>query len=262
MFKKTGYLDIRRLRQDGVPHWSDAPIYSIPGAMISYKVIEEFMGLGADLAANAVVPLASGNWWLTEANAVTMSQADVAGGVATLTCGGAAEDGGQVSLGGVQAGGGAIFCAAGKTIWFEVRASLTDIGTDQLNAFFGLINPNATEWLPDGGGGAMGVNDVIGWVLQDTEINWSFVGRRIAVENYVDCGAACDTTDGEYHYFGFLVDGITSVTAYFDRVAIAAGAQVTANIPITGLMPGFAIKAGNTNAEILSIDYIECVQLR
>ena len=261
MLKKTGYLDSRRMRQGGLPHWPDAPFMSIPGAMISYSVFEEFMGEGAVLAGNGVLPMKSGTWYLTEAADITTAYADAAGGIFTLTCGGVNEDGGQVSLGGVQAGGGAFWLAAGKTLWFEVRAAVSrESGTDEMNAFFGIIDPTAAEWLTDAGG-ALTIIDFAGWLIQDGGANWGFVGNNAGAEDINDCGVACDY-DADYHYFGFMVDGVTSITAYFDRVAIAAGAIATANIPVTGLMPGFAIKAGSATAEILSIDYLMCVQLR
>jgi len=220
--------------------------------------------LPAVVNADGIVKLESGTWSLklTGAADAATGYADAAGGVMTLTCAGAAEDGGQLNLGGVLASPGVFFPAATKKIWFEAKVHFTNLGTDQLNAFVGLVNPVDTEWLPDGGGGAMGVQNVIGWVLGDAETNWSFVGSQGAAEAYNDCGAACDTTDDAWHYLGFMVDGLTSVTCYWDRVAIAAGAQVTANIPIVGLMPGFAIKAGDTDAEELMIDWIQCVELR
>ncbi|KKL91910.1 hypothetical protein LCGC14_1889940, partial [marine sediment metagenome] len=71
-----------------------------------------------------------------------------------------------------------------------------------------------------------------------------------------------ETVDSSWHYLGFYVNGVTDVTVYVDRAAVSAGAIATANIPVTGLMPAIAVKAGTGAAETIEFDYLMCVQLR
>jgi len=226
--------------------------------MESYGIFEDFVGLEQlNIGGNA----RDWEYWIQ--NAAVLSQADIAGGVALITCGGADNDSGQITLGGL-ASGGAFWLAAGKHLWFEarVRAGLV-IAAVETNYFIGLINPVNAAILADNGA-ALPNNDMLGFVKRDIglEVNWSFVGDRLGAEVMNPLGAPC-VVDNAWHYIGFYVNGITNVTVYYDRVPIAAGAIVTANIPNTvGLMPAIAVKAGAVGAETLEVDYAMCVQLR
>ena len=258
---RTGFIDGRRTRVGGVPIWGPVPDVLIPGSMEAYGFYEDFLGV-EDLAAAGSVAIGKSVWehWIQVA--ATIAQADVAGGAAILTTGALDNDSGQIILGS-DAGGGAFFPAANKHMWFEarVRSGLL-VAAATFNYFVGLINPVGAAILTNDG--AIPANpDIIGFIARDTEVNWSFMGDNAAAQDINPLGAGC-VVDNAWHYFGFYVNGVTDVTCYYDRVAVAAGAILTANIPVTGLMPAFAVKTGDALnvADTLEVDYVMCVQLR
>lgn len=252
--KKIGYIDARRLRVGSVPIWGGAPALLIPGSMESYGIFDDLIGL-----EQLNIGGHTKDWEYLIQNAAVLSQADVAGGVALITCGGADNDSGQITLGAL-AGGGAFWLAAGRHLWFEARVQAGVVTAAQFNYYVGLINPVNAAILADDGA-ALPNNDMLGFVVRDTEVNWSFVGDNAGAEDMNALGAGC-VVNNAWHYLGFYVNGLTDVTVYYDRVPIAAGAIATANMPITGLMPAIAVKAGAVGAETLAVDYVMCVQLR
>lgn len=252
MVKRIGYIDSRRLHSGGVGYLSKIPTSIFPPNMDVYGIFEDFIGfysLDADGEAKG--------WTFLEETDGTLDQADVAGGVIALGCGGADNDGAQIIMGG-SAAGGAFWPAAGKDLYFEALVRHSNLGPAATNIFVGLIDPVNAAILADDGG-ALPNNDMLGFVFRDTEVNYSFVGDKAGAEDYNSLAVAIDTS---WHYMGFIVNGVTSVDVYLDRVKIAAGAIATANIPVTGLMPALAVKAGDANAEYLQVDYVVCVQLR
>jgi hypothetical protein len=255
---KPGYIDARRLRMGGMPQWGPVPALVTPGVMEAYGILEDFLGI-EDLAAANSLATSQGVWEYWIQNAAGIAQADLAGGAGIITCGGADNDSGQITLGSL-AGGGAFWLAADHHLWFEARITAGVVAAGEFNYWVGLINPVNAAILADNGG-ALPNNDMLGFVVRDTEANWSFVGDNAGAEDMNALGAGC-VVDANPHYIGFYVNGVTDVTVYYDRVAIAAGAIATANIPVTGLMPSIAVKAGAIAAETFTFDYVMCVQLR
>ncbi len=252
MKKNLGFIDGRRIRVGGVPIWGPVPDILIPGSMEAYGIFEEFLGVEQlNIGGN------SHDWEYWIQNAAVLTQADIAGGVGIITCGGTNEDSGQIILGAL-AGGGGFFLAAGKHLWFEARIRAGVVGAAEFNYFVGLINPVNAAILADAGA-ALPNDDMLGFVARDTETDWSFVGDKASVEDY---NGLSETVDSSWHYLGFYVNGITDVTVYVDRAEVSAGAIATANIPVTGLMPAIAVKAGTGAAETIEFDYLMCVQLR
>jgi len=229
--------------------------------MEAYGIFEDFQGI-EDLAAAASLAMPSGAWDFFIVVAATIAQADVAGGAVIITTGALDEDSGQVTLGSA-ASGGAFFPAAGKHLWFEARVRCgVLVAADTFNYFVGLVDPKAAAILP-AGGGAFTFNDILGFCAQDGDTNWSTVGRNIAVEDLNPLGAGYPV-DNAWHYFGFYINGVTDCAFYYDRALVAAGAILTASIPIVGLMPSIAVRTGDALnvADTIECDYIMCVQLR
>lgn len=255
--RTPGYIDGRRVRVGNVPNWGPVPNILIPGTMEAYGIFEDFVSLEAlAVGGNSM------GWDFYESRALAgsaaaLAQADVAGGVGIITCTGLDEDTGQIVLGSL-AGGGIFFPAADKHIWFEARIYAGEVGA-QSNYFVGLINPVNADILTDGGGaGAMPNQDIIGFFCYDGVANWYSVGDKATVQSVVNLGVAVTAA---WHTLGFYVNGVTSVQCYYDRVATGA-IIAPANIPVTGLMPAIAVKAGAVAAETISVDYVMCVQLR
>ncbi len=259
--KRTGFIDGRRLRIGGMPPWEAVPAILPPGIMEAYGILDDFLGV-EDLVATGSMATSQGVWEFFIQVAGTIAQADVAGGAAIITTGAADNNAGQIILGS-NAGGGAFFPAAGKHMWVEARVRAgTLVAAATFNYFFGLVNPVAATILVDDGAVPV-IPDIIGFIARDTEVNWSFMGDNAGAQDINPLGAGC-VVNNAWHYLGFYVNGVTSVTCYYDRAAIAAGALATANIPVTGIMPALAVKSGDALgvADTLEVDYVMCVQLR
>jgi hypothetical protein len=259
--KKIGYIDGRKLRVGGMPQWGPVPAVLTPGVMEAYGVFDDFIGV-EDLAAAASLATSQAVWEYWIQVAATIAQADVAGGAGIITTGALDNDSGQIIMGS-NAGGGGFFPAANLHMWFEARARMgLLVAAATFNYFVGLVNPVAAAILTDDGA-VPAIPDIIGFIVRDGEANWSFMGDNAGAQDINPLGAGC-VTDNAFHTFGFYVNGVTDVTCYYDRVAIAAGALATANIPVTGLMPAFAVKTGDALnvADTIEFDYVMCAQLR
>ena len=226
--------------------------------MEAYGIFDDFLSC-EDLDANNSLPTGKATWEFLEATIGTLAQADEVGGAIIFASPATINQGGQIIMGS-NAGGSAFKPAAGKHLWFEARAKVVIGSAAKFNYFIGLVEPEAVDILVNGG--AVPTNDeIIGFIVLDTESNWSFMGSKSDAQDINPLGAG-SVVDTSYHYFGFYVNGVTDVTCYYDRVEVAAGALATANIPILGIMPAFAVKAGDGNIESMTIDYLMCVQLR
>jgi len=256
--RQPGYIDGRRARVGGVPIWGPVPSVLTPGTMEAYGIFDDFLSC-EDLAANGAFPTGQATWEFLEATIGTIDQADEVGGAFIIASPATINQGGQIILGS-NAGGSAFKPAAGKHIWFEARAKVVIGSAAKFNYFIGLVEPEAVDILVNAG--AIPTNDeIIGFIVRDTESNWSFMGSKADFQDINDLGAPA-VVDTSYHYFGFYVNGVTSVTCYYDRAVIAAGAIADTSIPVVGIMPAFAVKAGDGNIESMTVDYIMCVQLR
>lgn len=261
MNRSPGYIDGRRTRVGNVPQWGAVPNVPIPGTMEAFGIFEDFLSV-EDVAADGSVAAGKSVWEFLEQSTGTIAQADEVGGAIVLTTGPVNEDSAQIILGS-EVGGSAFKPAAGKHIWFEVRAKVGKLVTGTtFNYFIGLVEPDATIILTNAG--AIPTDDeIIGFIARDGDTNWSFMGAKSDTQDINALGAGA-VVDNSYHYFGFYVNGVTDVTCYYDRAVISAGALATANIPILGVMPAFAVKTGEAagTADNITIDYIMCVQLR
>lgn len=254
---RIGYIDSSRLKMVVAGSLNNAPgnINPLSGA---YGIIEHFIGVPT-LAAGApnLASLQSGAWAYMIQNAATLAQADGAGGLATITCGGADNDAGQL-IAGFAAAMGAFVPAADKDIWFETRVRSTNLGTAQINLFFGLVRPVAAILLADNGG-AIPNQNYLGFVVRDGGAVYSFMGDKAGVQTITASAIALDTN---YHTFGFYLKGVSTLIPYIDGTPYPALSPVLATrLPVVGLMPALCIKAGNTFAEVLTPDYIVAVQL-
>ncbi len=257
MKNRTGYISADRLKY-GAGIFRTMPVELIPG-MGQYLMKEDFLGLPATVVASNPLILPSGTWRYSIQNAAAIIGLDGAGGLATITCGGADNDLGQIIYGETAAVGNFV-PAANKDIWFSCRLRSTNLGTAQINLFAGLIRPPVldTAILADDGA-AFPLQNMLGFAILDTETTYHFVSDKAGVQGYNGTAIALDTN---YHTMGFYLHGLTDIHIYIDGNEIAAAVPTIATqVPVVGLMPAMAIKAGSGAAEILTIDYIIAGQL-
>ena len=195
-----------------------------------------------------------GGWRFTQAgSAGTFLVTDEVGGVALLD---SADDdngdGGQIQTG---TDTGEIFLpAADKDLWFEARVAV-DIITDDF--FIGLSEYDTSIITTSG-------------VTPSNFIGFSSItgdGVLLANSEKADTGSTGTGTtfeDGTYVRLGFVVTttpaGALQVTYYVDGVAVSGLAATY--VPIVEMMPSFVCQSGGTAAPIMSIDWVDCVQLR
>lgn len=256
--KRIGGIDARRPMVGGIPGWGNVPGILVPGQGQAFGIFEDFLGI-SELNIPAGIGHGVPGWEAEIQNACTLTSADIIGGVAVLTAGGADNDAGQLTLGSLD--GGAFWPQAGKDIWVEFRIKASP--ADDINFFVGLQDPSTTIYLDDDGAG-LTVNNHIGFYGLDENdaaaVDIMFVGDKAGAADANDTGY--DLADLTWLYLGFHVNGVTSVTCYYNRAVIATAALATANIPITGLMPAICLKAGQAEAQYLYVDWSMAVQER
>lgn len=258
--KKFGFIDARRPVIGGVPGWTGVPALLVPGQGQVFGIQEDFFK-STELAA---APGESPTGWETDAfgGLGTFVISNEAAGVGLWQTNGADNDAIQSTLGSIGIGGGAFWPRVGHDIWFEARVKVSHI--DEIIVAIGLQDPDPLVYMGNAGAGPAVQNHLLFTAVDAgagiTE-NWHFEGGRVAAE--VDNNLAVPLVAlPTWFILGFHVVGITRVDVYVNRALVAAGQVVTANIPITGLMPVVCIKAGDGAVQAFYVDYIMCVQRR
>jgi len=149
-----------------------------------------------------------------------------------------------------------------RPIWFEARVKLTEANTDDANIIVGLSDNAAANILVDDGAGAAASYDGIAFVKVDGGTVWQFETSNAGTQ--VTTASAGAFTSATWTRLGFTVDhndGTTAkVTPYINGVA---GTAINLTISGLALMHGLlGVKAGDTNAETLLVDYVRVVQIR
>lgn len=251
--KRTGNIDSRRITIDGIGGWPEVPAVLVPGNLQAYGIYDDFFR-ECNLAAGRTL-----DGWRLRATGGAFTVADEAGGVGLMQTGAVNDQLAQITLGGDLTG--AFFPAAGHDIYYEVRTKIDTVGAGAGNMGFGLINPVAGDYYQAAGAGIVQADYICWETIDDAVDTWNFTGAST--------GGGVDRNDIEidlesltFHTFGFWVRGITEILPFYDRVYYPAGRIVTANIPLVGLMPFFAVRSGDGTNEPLYFDYLMCIQDR
>jgi len=257
--RKSGYIEHNRLTVS-MPQFSGVPSVLIPGALDWYGVYEECIK-GPCTNINAL--FSPPGWTSFAVGAASLiNPVDFAGGAWLLNLGtGADNDTLQITLGdGLM---GSFVVADGRDIWFETRIQHSMVG--EINVGAGLINPAAATYLADNGG-ASASTDYLMFETRDGEaaVGWNATGRKatgVAVYSPLTVARVAAT----WITLGIHVSGVTPTYVadfYVNRVLVAAGQQIFAQVPLVPLMPFVGIKTGHAGVESLTVDYIMCAQKR
>lgn len=251
--KRTGNISSARITIDGISGWPEVPAVLIPGNLQAYGQYDDFLK-ECNLAAGRTP---AGYRLRATGGAYTMG--NEAGGVALLQTGAVNDQLVQITLGGDDTG--SFFPQANRDIYYEVRTKIDTVGAGTANVAFGLIDPAAADYLQAAGAGISQTNYICWETLDDAVSTWNFTAASVGggVDRNVTATALESLT---YHTFGFWVNGITAIYPFYDRAYEPLGLIATANIPLTGLMPFFAVRSGDGTNEPLYIDYLMCVQER
>ena len=251
--KRIGNLDSKRVTIDGINGWPEVPAVLVPGSMQAYGIYDDFLK-ECNLAAGRTL-----NGWRLRATGGTFIIANEAGGVGLMQTGAVNDQLAQITLGGDATG--AFFPAADKDIYFEVRTKVDTVCAGTANVAFGLIDPAAADYLQAAGAGVSQADYICWEMLDDAVTTWNFTAASTGggVDRNVTTTAYESLT---FHTFGFWVHGITNIYPFYDRVYEPLGLIAAANIPLTGLMPFFAVRSGDGTNEPLYFDYCMCIQER
>lgn len=225
--------------------WAGCPAKLDPNfASVAYELFDDFV----EYDNTATV----GNWTLAEVGTGTDALSDAtAGGFVILTCQATTDNACEQ----ITHTGAPFKLAAGKKLWFEARVKFTgDITPSEVS--LGLVNSGedltaVADVLPQDG---------VSFSKQDGATAFA----ATASKNGTDTGAVAGVhtlVSGAWVVFGFLIDGVTSITPYVNGVAKTA---LTATICDDELLtPYFLVRNGDaTTQEVLEIDYVKVVQLR
>lgn len=209
---------------------------------------EDFMGGTGGTLATATE---QGDWTGTIATDGTITRGVTSDGTIILTAGASDDRGPQL-----QNESFPIVPAAGKVIVYECRAKASVITQEQL--FMGLATIDTAVFAA----GVIDVTNAIGFLSQETLTTaakldlWSEKATVAEDSNSVATMAA-DT----YFKVGFVINGVTSLTAYVNNVVVSNGAIVIAtHLPVAAMVPTFASLRENA-AVLLTVDWVRCAYL-
>lgn len=157
---------------------------------------------------------------------------------------------------------------AGKPLWYEARASITEADTNNSSWIFGLMDQTTTGGLQTGNSGPLSsFSGVVMWKKQG-ELKVNMMTSNSTTQHQALNIASI--VSGQTFRVGFKVDGAATTSVVTPYVDIGDGngwvVGTQENITLSGLAQMFAIatvKCGpNGLAETLSVDYHRVVQMR
>ena len=186
-----------------------------------------------------------GQWVQTLVGSSTATIADAVGGQLALLTGATEDDAITIQRGTINAATGEAFLpAAGKTLWFECRAKISD--ATQSDFIFGFVIADTTPISNTAG---------IYFRKDDGDTNIDFESNSTTASTATNI-ATCDTS---FHTYGFKVNGTSSIDYWFDGVKKGS---ITSQIPTTEMKLTFQVLTGEGAAKTLTIDYFRAVQER
>lgn len=143
-----------------------------------------------------------------------------------------------------------------KNLYFEARVKLTEANTDDANIIVGLSDTVAANSLLDNGAGPMASYDGAVIFKVDGGTVWQGEASNAATQDTdTDIGAFSDATWTKLGILYDFNDGVTAtVTFYIDGVSGGSVDLTIAGLAEMHILLG--VKAGDTNAETLLVDYV------
>ena len=215
------------------------------GTVFQTDFIKDFGGTSATTTWN-------GDWLVTLATG-TCTRGITADGTVILTATATDDQGAQI-----QASTYTVTPAANTTILFECRAKYSSI-TALAQLFLGMGTIDTTIH----GSGVLSCTNYIGWFQQETIVTAGYLNfgscKATTAEDLNDAFAmAADT----YFKVGFVVNGVTTLTGYANGAAVTAPAiAVATHLPLAAIVPSFSCQGENTDAGLLTIDWMRAAYL-
>lgn len=158
--------------------------------------------------------------------------------------------------------------ATGKPLWFVCRFKHVEANTDDANVFIGLSSVIDNTLMGDDGAGPVADFSGAGFYKVDGDLKLGFITSNATVQTKT--AEVITMTSGRIYQVGFHWDpndGTTSLVTpwVYDETAgtrTVGAVHRVALASIAAIRIIYGIKAGDTNAETLSLDYIRCAQKR
>lgn len=195
-----------------------------------------------------------------------VAMTDAVGGVVTLTTG--ATDNNECYLLGTKE---VLLIAANKPIVFETRLKYTEANTDDANVAAGFMNAVAADSIVDNGAGPKTNYSGACFYKVDGGTTWIAQVSDGTTQTAVTLSAANSLTKtkqtpggGTYQTLRIECVPISSTIARFSFWIDGLLVQVieTTYASATEAMAFVGVKAGDTNSEVVSVDYIGYAQRR
>lgn len=195
-----------------------------------------------------------------------VANVDAAGGRVTLTTG--ATDNNECYLLTTKE---TFLFANDKPIEFGCRLQYAEANTDDANVCFGLMNAVAADSILDNGGGPKATYSGAVFFKVDGGTRWQVESSLGGTQSTTDLTAAnsldkqAKTAGGaSFQKFKIEVQPISSTEAevkfYIDDVLVAK--HTLTYTSATEMMAFVGVKAGDTNSEVVTVDYVYAYQLR
>lgn len=191
----------------------------------------------------------NGEWVLTQATAGTGAVSAVDIGTLVLDSGSSTDTQGVQ----VQRVKSLFLPVAGSKIWMEWENKIAD--TPDFCQYFGGLSEIDTSIIATSANSSA---NHIGFETVTEDNIAIFAGEKAGARGTV--AAAHTFVDDTWVKFGFLVDGVTSITPYVNGVALTALA--TANVPVVAMYPSFVCQTAGTNDPILHVRGLRVFQTR
>lgn len=161
--------------------------------------------------------------------------------------------------------------AADKPIVFETRLKYTEANTDDANVCHGLMDAVGANSILDNGGGPKASYSGAVFFKSDGDTLWSVESSLAGVQTTTQLSATNSLTKtaqvpggGTWQTFRIEVVTISSTEAevsfYIDGVLVAKHSLTYTSA--TEMQAFVGAKAGDTNSEVVTVDYVSAYQLR
>lgn len=228
--------------------WNSCPLLAIrEDPSLAFVFEEDFFTFTTGESGLAAVTAEGGT------AAITAATAGIRGGVLKITAG----DGGDNDEVYVGSENKDWILASGKDIWFEARVRLDEQNTDDMNFGVGLCSQYSADTLQNNGAGPAANYDGVLFFKVDGGTVWNLENSQAG--NQTTTATTLDRQNATWVRLGFHIVGTDRIEFYVN--GSLAGTHST-NLPTAAMGLFVGAKNGDTNNEIVYVDYIKCVQLR
>jgi hypothetical protein len=254
--RNGAYRDAQYSPALGASVWETCPQLAALDPAVGFGLFEDFVYTPLDIAGGVLAGI------IVTGDHKTITLDKAAGGVLTMACGNTDNDEFYLQMAATATHAPFVITdASGKPLWFSARVKAVQHA--DASWFVGMAEENmAADSMADNTG-VLADKDFIGFnIIAASPAAWDIVWRKNGQVQQRAAAVAVNADD--YHTFGFVFDGGSTVYFYVDGVVSATTATTSAaTFPSAqNLSPFFGVKTGEGVDKSLSIDYVKVFQVR